>query len=125
MLSGGDEVGRTQQGNNNGLLSGFATVVDRLGRWTKNAANCSTSYVSSRGWRAAHPVFRSPQFFSRPPRLRMDETCTNIPLARTLPAPKWTEAQVAPGLCGARVPGRVLSGNARDERDCAAACPSR
>ena len=62
MLLHGDEVGRTQQGNNNVYCQDNEIVVDRLG--ARSTRTCSSSPARLTRLRAEHPVFRRRRFFT-------------------------------------------------------------
>ena len=67
MISHGDELGRTQGGNNNGYCQDNAvTWVD----WARADAELLQFTRAVAALRAAHPVFRRKRFFTgRPVRL--------------------------------------------------------
>jgi glycogen operon protein len=111
MLSGGDEISRTQQGNNN------AYCQDSPLSWTDWSLDAERSQLFEfvcelTRLRAAHPVFRRRNFFRG--RATPDGQVHDI---RWLdPAgTEMTEAQWREGF--ARCLGVYLSGSALDERD--------
>jgi len=63
MLLAGDEMGRTQGGNNNALLPGQLGVLAGLGAGRPPSRTCSSSPEALAGLRRDHPVFRRRRFF--------------------------------------------------------------
>ena len=67
MLLAGDEIGRTQHGNNNAYCQDNETVLARLDARRRASASCSTSSRRMIALRRAHPVFRRRDFFQGRP----------------------------------------------------------
>ncbi|HEY5814380.1 MAG TPA: glycogen debranching protein GlgX, partial [Terrimicrobiaceae bacterium] len=111
MLSGGDEFGRTQQGNNNvycqdNELSWFS--------WERTPLQeAQTDFVTKLiGFRKEHPVFRRPKFFlGRPIRgLGIKDIMWLNPHGKEMSDEEWNSGY-------ARSIGLLLSGQTMDVRD--------
>ena len=69
MLLAGDEIGRTQQGNNNAYCQDNELSLARLGRSTTSSAALLAFTQRLIALRTAHPVFKRRDFFQGRPLL--------------------------------------------------------
>ena len=67
MIAHGDELGRTQRGNNNVYCQDNELTLDRLGRRARQRGAHRVHRARRRALRAAHPIFRRQRFFQGRP----------------------------------------------------------